>query len=633
MTPPNLNVLNAPLKIPSANRFLAMGLWARVQSGADHFSEACAKYQLQSPGCAPSIWLVFEKMSERDSRNGFLEVTLKRYFFLTLAMLLVSCTAIAQGVGINETGADPAPSAILDASSPNKGFLLPRITSAQRDAIEDPALGLQIYNTTTNCFEAFFGSSWQNMFCGCSVPPSDLSYTDNGPLVYCLNQGITPNNASTQSSTPGSYSVAPGLPSGLFFNPVNGQISGTPTVLSESAQFIISATNSCGTASRYMNIEVTTTPDSPAAVTGPSAPTLASTAIYHTDAVSGATSYSWSVPEGWIINSGQGTASISVSVGSSMGDISVTASNVCGTSSAVSNSATPWRPIVASGGTISTYTADGTNGVNGAVYKVHSFTVVGAASFDVLEAGTAGLVDFLVVAGGGGGGNDVGGGGGGGAGGLRSSVPATGGGGILASPFSVSNSTNYTVSVGTGGQGGTTSTGLTSTNGGNSSFGSITSTGGGRGGGIAGGGSRAGGSGGSGGGSGSFNGGPAGGSGTSNQGYAGAMGTGGTAGGGGGGAGGAGSQGSGDTGGNGGLGVVNTITGSAVTYAGGGGGCGYATAGQGGSGVGGTGGDSMTLAAANTGSGGGAQRNYIGSGGAGADGVVIIRYPITNPNP
>jgi len=39
-----------------------------------HFSESFAKSQLQSPGYAPSIWLVFEKMSPRASRNEFLEV-------------------------------------------------------------------------------------------------------------------------------------------------------------------------------------------------------------------------------------------------------------------------------------------------------------------------------------------------------------------------------------------------------------------------------------------------------------------------------------------------------------------------------------------------------------------------------
>jgi len=39
-----------------------------------HFSESFAESQLQSPGYAPSIWLAFEKMSPRASRNEFLEV-------------------------------------------------------------------------------------------------------------------------------------------------------------------------------------------------------------------------------------------------------------------------------------------------------------------------------------------------------------------------------------------------------------------------------------------------------------------------------------------------------------------------------------------------------------------------------
>jgi len=54
----------------------------------------------------------------------------------------------------------PDPSAILDASSTTKGFLPPRMTTAERDAISEPATGLVIFNYTTKLLEVFDGTIW-----------------------------------------------------------------------------------------------------------------------------------------------------------------------------------------------------------------------------------------------------------------------------------------------------------------------------------------------------------------------------------------------------------------------------------------------------------------------------------------
>ena len=62
-------------------------------------------------------------------------------------LLLAAASAHAQGVGINTTGAAADTSAVLDLSSTTKGFLPPRMTSAQRAAVVLPATGLVIYQT------------------------------------------------------------------------------------------------------------------------------------------------------------------------------------------------------------------------------------------------------------------------------------------------------------------------------------------------------------------------------------------------------------------------------------------------------------------------------------------------------
>lgn len=54
----------------------------------------------------------------------------------------------------------PDSSAAFDISSTAGGFLAPRMTTTQRDAIASPATSLLIFNTTTSFFEFWNGSSW-----------------------------------------------------------------------------------------------------------------------------------------------------------------------------------------------------------------------------------------------------------------------------------------------------------------------------------------------------------------------------------------------------------------------------------------------------------------------------------------
>ena len=276
----------------------------------------------------------------------------------------------------------------------------------------------------------------------------------------------------------------------------------------------------------------------------------------------------------------------------------------------------------------STAKATGGTITYGVEHTYHTFTSSG--TFTPSENLTC---DYLVVAGGGGGSD----GGPGGAGGLRSTVTATGGGGSLESALALTASTGYTVTVGSGGANGTTST--NGTKGSDSVFGAITSAGGGGGKEFTSsptsnqnGGSGAGGIN-------SANSGLYidGGTATANQGYAGGRGlrtSGGyNAAGGGGGAGAVGADGGGTgtspIGGVGGAGVAVAISGSSVTYAGGGGGgTEGGTGGAGGVGGGGAGSASNNGASGtvNTGGGGGGGYTNNNSGGSGGSGVVIIRY-------
>lgn len=62
----------------------------------------------------------------------------------------------------NSGGTDiPYSASILDVRSTNKGILLPRMSTTNRDAIASPIAGLLLYNNTTNQFNFHDGIAWQ----------------------------------------------------------------------------------------------------------------------------------------------------------------------------------------------------------------------------------------------------------------------------------------------------------------------------------------------------------------------------------------------------------------------------------------------------------------------------------------
>lgn len=76
-------------------------------------------------------------------------------------------TVVAERMRLSETGGlligttGDIPSAVLTVTSVTKGFLPPRMTTTQRNAISSPVAGLMIYNTTTQKLNFHNGSSWQ----------------------------------------------------------------------------------------------------------------------------------------------------------------------------------------------------------------------------------------------------------------------------------------------------------------------------------------------------------------------------------------------------------------------------------------------------------------------------------------
>lgn len=100
---------------------------------------------------------------------------MKKYFGFLLGLMLVGTTVFAVdptgfrdiyvktsahfgGTGLANT------KSVLEITSTTKGFLPPRMTTTQQNAISSPPEGLSIYDTVNHTFSVYNGSAWQKIF-------------------------------------------------------------------------------------------------------------------------------------------------------------------------------------------------------------------------------------------------------------------------------------------------------------------------------------------------------------------------------------------------------------------------------------------------------------------------------------
>ncbi|PAM92772.1 hypothetical protein B4N84_21820 [Flavobacterium sp. IR1] len=127
--------------------------------------------------------------------------------FILAVAVLITCSVQSQ-VGMGTP--NPDPSAVLELSSTQKGFLPPRLTTLQRNAIVQPAEGLTIYNTNKDCLEWYNKSGWYNL-CG-DNPPAVATYTCNTLETGTMTEGIPVAGVSqtitADVSVPGNYNIS-----------------------------------------------------------------------------------------------------------------------------------------------------------------------------------------------------------------------------------------------------------------------------------------------------------------------------------------------------------------------------------------------------------------------------------------
>lgn len=225
--------------------------------------------------------------------------------------------------------------------------------------------------TANNCV----GASTARTLALSSTTATPASIT--GPKTgVCAGTQQTYSTASISGATIYTWTV----PTGAVINSGQGTTSITvsfPSPYTSGAVTVKSGT-ACFTSSAR-SITVYSAPVAPASITGASVGVCGgSTQTYTCPAsTTGATSYNWTVPSGAVINSGQGTTSVSVTfpAGFLTGNVSVTASNACGTSTArtLAVRSTTAQPGVISG--------TSTNLCAGGTFSYSVVAVTGASSY------------------------------------------------------------------------------------------------------------------------------------------------------------------------------------------------------------------------------------------------------------
>ncbi|MBK9672542.1 MAG: T9SS type A sorting domain-containing protein [Bacteroidetes bacterium] len=111
--------------------------------------------------------------------------------------------------------------------------------------------------------------------------------------------------------------------------------------------------NGCSSANRTLNVTVNSIPVSPGVISGNTTICSGTAQTYSITAVAGASSYNWTLPNGWTGNSTTNT--LSCNAGTNSGNVSVSATNSCGTSAqtnmAIAVNTSPAAPASIAGST------------------------------------------------------------------------------------------------------------------------------------------------------------------------------------------------------------------------------------------------------------------------------------------
>ena len=174
----NTNVgITRQIRGTSSNACITLGtVGVGIRNTGDHTATATLDIKGSGSTSATTSLLVQNSAGTQllkiadDGRADFNGFVVFNGNMTTISSFIVQGGLFGNNYQIDTTGATclgaaaaAAASALLDIRSTTRGFLPPRMTTTQINAIASPANGLEVYNTTLNCPCFYNGTSWRQV--------------------------------------------------------------------------------------------------------------------------------------------------------------------------------------------------------------------------------------------------------------------------------------------------------------------------------------------------------------------------------------------------------------------------------------------------------------------------------------
>jgi hypothetical protein len=132
-------------------------------------------------------------------------------FFIFLLITALSITSLQGQVGFNNP--NPHPNSLLDLTATDKGLLIPRLTTVQRDALTlvlNPAAeSLLVYDTNLKGFYFFQGGSWYSLSGWVkAIGSNNVSLVGNANITGTMSVGAVSSSSITNSGTISSNNIS-----------------------------------------------------------------------------------------------------------------------------------------------------------------------------------------------------------------------------------------------------------------------------------------------------------------------------------------------------------------------------------------------------------------------------------------
>lgn len=234
-----------------------------------------------------------------------------------------------------------------------------------------------------------------------ATPPAQPSAIAGNATPCANTTGLTYNVTNV-----GGVSYNWTVPTGWSITSGNGTNTITVDAGANAGTITVTPNNGCEGTPQALAVAINTAPDQPSAINGQIGPCQAGSETYFVTNVPGVT-YTWSVPADWIINSGQNTSSITTTIGTQSGNITVTPSNACGNGTAqilnVTSSLMPNQPSAIFGDntpcqTSQTYTVSAESGITYTWSFPTGWNILsgqGSNSITVIPSNTAGVISVI----------------------------------------------------------------------------------------------------------------------------------------------------------------------------------------------------------------------------------------------